>query len=67
MAAALATALPIEFSAATTVAQAVVSPDRPRRLVCRWVLDPETGRRVCAWEADPDSRRPIFHLRLLQT
>lgn len=64
----LATALSFESAiAARPDTTAVPARPRPRRMVCRWIIDPVRGRLVCAWEPDErPRRRPILHLKLVR-
>ena len=63
MAAVLATALTFGSVTAVSAACATVA----RRMACRWVRDPATGRLVCTWEPDPECRRPTLHLKLVRS
>jgi len=67
MAAVPATALSFGFAVATRSIPTVASARlRPRRLVCRWIVDPVGGDLVCIWtSAEEPRRRPNFHLTLV--
>ena len=66
MAAILATALPIGPRIGVHPDVSPVVRPRPCRMVCRWVVDPETGRLVASWEPDAQRRKPILHLRVVR-
>lgn len=49
------------------VANAAAPIARPaRRVTCRWVFDPESGKLVCVWDEDPLPRQFVPHLRLVK-
>ena len=66
MAAILATALFFESAVAARPDTTALSTRR-RRMVCRWIVDPVSGRLICCWEPEAGSqRRPNVHLNVVR-
>ena len=55
------------FGPDITVPTAVGASAPVRRpVLCRWIVDPASGKLVCVWDDDPLPRQFALHLRLVK-